>query len=236
MILQTTVTVTTALPTSIEISKVALDARGRFTSRLWLGCEMSTGQPKITKFFVSTSPVKNCVCDDDHTAVVPNSNTTSERRSKLSLKHKRGPLNRSEPEKRLKHEPKPNQDAAGIRSGLAVLKKEFPQNADESLSESKNDCAERIALSESPGTTEVIGSAESVEPRVPYYLENLVLMLNCVRNSEDWDLFSEPEKKMFSDLLEADGVSSPHISEIHFLKAGTKNKQLKFVTQTLGGG
>lgn len=38
----------------------------------------------------------------------------------------------------------------------------------------------------------------------PYYLDNLVLIINSIKDSDDWDLFSQKEQEMFSEFLGAD--------------------------------
>lgn len=51
----------------------------------------------------------------------------------------------------------------------------------------------------SPVEESVGGVAKS-----PYYLDNLVLIINSVKDSEDWNLFSQQEQDMFFEFLEAD--------------------------------
>lgn len=46
--------------------------------------------------------------------------------------------------------------------------------------------------------------AEANTTKSPYYLENLVLIVNSVKNGQDWDLFDRHEQSMFCEFLEAD--------------------------------
>ncbi|XP_065299592.1 fanconi-associated nuclease 1-like isoform X2 [Dermacentor albipictus] len=47
-------------------------------------------------------------------------------------------------------------------------------------------------------------SADGSATRSPYYLENLVLIVNSVKGSDDWNLFNQQEQDMFCEFLEAD--------------------------------
>lgn len=47
-------------------------------------------------------------------------------------------------------------------------------------------------------------TADANTTKSPYYLENLVLIVNSVKSSQDWDLFDGREQSMFCEFLEAD--------------------------------
>lgn len=47
-------------------------------------------------------------------------------------------------------------------------------------------------------------SADDGLAKSPYYLDNLVLIINSVKDSEDWNLFSQQEQDMFYEFLDAD--------------------------------
>lgn len=62
----------------------------------------------------------------------------------------------------------------------------------------------------SPVKNQSVPSSPVKEPadgnttKSPYYLENLVLIVNSVKNGQDWDLFDRREQNMFCEFLEAD--------------------------------
>lgn len=47
-------------------------------------------------------------------------------------------------------------------------------------------------------------SADGSTTKSPYYLENLVLIVNAIKDSDDWNLFNQQEQDMFCEFLEAD--------------------------------
>lgn len=47
-------------------------------------------------------------------------------------------------------------------------------------------------------------SADGSTTKSPYYLENLVLIVNSIKDSDDWNLFNQQEQEMFCEFLGAD--------------------------------
>lgn len=47
-------------------------------------------------------------------------------------------------------------------------------------------------------------SADGSTTKSPYYLENLVLIVNSIKDSDDWNLFNQQEQQMFCEFLGAD--------------------------------
>lgn len=47
-------------------------------------------------------------------------------------------------------------------------------------------------------------STDGSTTKSPYYLENLVLIVNSIKDTDDWDLFNQHEQEMFCEFLGAD--------------------------------
>ncbi|KAM7285759.1 fanconi-associated nuclease 1 isoform X2 [Ixodes scapularis] len=174
---------------------------------------MSGSQPKITNFFLCQN---NAAANKAPSTVAESPTKPAPRRSKLSLKHKNVAAISNDRGKRLKPDP------ARCSNG-SDLKERAPQDACQASAsaESVPECCTAQVLRGGTSGTEkspVVGADSSettvletdsaeraaTEPRVPYYLENLVLIVNSVMSSDDWRLFSDEEKQMFATFLDAD--------------------------------
>lgn len=179
---------------------------------------MSGSQSKITNFFLCQN---NAAANKAPSTVAESTTKPAPRRSKLSLKHKNVAAISNDRGKRLKPDP-----ARCWRcSNGSDLKERTPQDvcqASASAESVPECCTSQVLRGGTSGTEKspVVGADSSeitvletdsaelaaTEPRVPYYLENLVLIVNSVMNSDDWRLFSDEEKQMFATFLDADGM------------------------------
>ncbi|XP_042144826.1 fanconi-associated nuclease 1 isoform X2 [Ixodes scapularis] len=174
---------------------------------------MSGSQPKITNFFLCQN---NAAANKAPLTVAESPTKPAPRRSKLSLKHKNVAAISNDRGKRLKPDP------ARCSNG-SDLKERAPQDACQASASAESVpecCTSQVLRGGTSGTEKspVVGADSSettvletdsaeraaTEPRVPYYLENLVLIVNSVMNSDDWRLFSDEEKQMFATFLDAD--------------------------------
>lgn len=172
---------------------------------------MSGSQSKITNFFLCQS---SAAANKAPSTVAESTTKPAPRRSKLSLKHKNVAAIANDRGKRLKP------DLARCPNG-SDLKERAPQDSCQASASAESVpecCTAQVLLGGTSGTenSPVVAPAEITvletdsaeravtEPRVPYYLENLVLIVNSVMNSDDWRLFSDEEKQMFATFLDAD--------------------------------